>query len=64
MKAKNEIIGQVTSGTMSVDLNKGICLARIEIDKIPADEVFAIDIRQKPYVAQIVKKPFVTGGHK
>jgi aminomethyltransferase len=64
LNAKNEIIGQVTSGTMSVVLNKGICLARIEIDKVPADEVFAIDIRQKPYVAQIVKKPFVTGGHK
>ncbi len=61
---KNEIIGTVTSGTMSVVTNKGICLARIEIDKVPLDEVFSIDIRNKFYPAQLTKKPFVTGGHK
>jgi hypothetical protein len=49
---------------MSVVLNKGVCLARIQIDKVPADEVFLIDIRAKAYPAQLVKKPFVTGGHK
>jgi aminomethyltransferase len=59
-----EKIGEVTSGTMSVVLNKGVCLARIEIDKVPKDEVFSIDIRNKLYPAQILKKPFVTGGHK
>lgn len=64
LNAKNEVIGQVTSGTMSVVLNKGICLARIQIDKAPTDEVFSIDIRNKAYPAQLVKKPFVTGGHK
>lgn len=60
----NQVIGQVTSGTMSVVLNKGIALARIQIDKAPKDEVFLIDIRNKAYPAQLVKKPFVTGGHK
>ena len=64
LNAKNEVIGQVTSGTMSVVVNKGICLARIQIDKAPTDEVFSIDIRNKAYPAQLVKKPFVTGGHK
>lgn len=64
LNAQNEVIGQVTSGTMSVVLNKGIALARIQIDKAPADEVFFIDIRQKAYPAQLTKKPFVTGGHK
>jgi aminomethyltransferase len=64
LNAKNEVIGQVTSGTMSVVVNKGICLARIQIDKAPSDEVFSIDIRNKAYPAQLVKKPFVTGGHK
>jgi glycine cleavage system aminomethyltransferase T len=49
---------------MSVVLNKGVCLARIQIDKVPSDEVFLIDIRTKAYPAQLVKKPFVTGGHK
>ncbi len=64
MNSSNEVIGAVTSGTMSVVLNKGIALARIEIDKAPSNEVFLVDIRQKPYPAQLVKKPFVTGGHK
>lgn len=64
LNAKNEVIGQVTSGTMSVMLNKGVAFARIQIDKAPADEVFLVDIRQKPYEAQLTKKPFVTGGHK
>jgi aminomethyltransferase len=64
MNSQNEKIGEVSSGTMSVVLNKGICLARIEIDKAPKDEVFSIDIRNKLYPAQLLKKPFVTGGHK
>lgn len=64
LNSKNEIIGTVTSGTLSVVLNKGVALARIEIDKAPSDEVFMIDIRQKAYPAQLTKKPFVTGGHK
>jgi aminomethyltransferase len=64
LNSKNEQIGVVTSGTMSVVLNKGVAFARIQIDKAPADEVFIVDIRQKPYPAQLTKKPFVTGGHK
>jgi aminomethyltransferase len=64
LNAKNEPIGIITSGTMSVVLNKGVALARIEIEKAPTDEVFLVDIRQKPYAAQLTKKPFVTGGHK
>lgn len=64
LNSKNEQIGVVTSGTMSVVLNKGIAFASIAIDKAPQDEVFLVDIRQKPYPAQVTKKPFVTGGHK
>lgn len=64
LNSQNEVIGQITSGTMSVVLNKGIALARIQIDKTPADDIFLIDIRQKAYPAQLTKKPFVTGGHK
>jgi aminomethyltransferase len=64
LNSRNEVIGSVTSGTMSVVLNKGVALARIEIDKAPSDEVFLVDIRQRPYPAQLTKKPFVTGGHK
>lgn len=64
LNSKNEPIGTVTSGTMSVVLNKGIAIGRIQIDKAPADEVFLVDIRQKAYPAQLTKIPFVTGGHK
>lgn len=64
LNSKNEVIGVITSGTMSVVLNKGVAFARIQIDKAPSDEVFLVDIRQKPYPAQLTKKPFVTGGHK
>jgi len=64
LNSANEPIGIITSGTMSVVLNKGIAMARIQIDKVPSDEVALVDIRQKPYPAQITKKPFVTGGHK
>ncbi len=64
LNSHNEPIGSVTSGTMSVVLNKGIALALIEIDKVPKDEVFLIDIRQKYYTAKLLNKTFVTGGHK
>lgn len=64
LNGQNEVIGTVTSGTLSVVLNKGIAFARIQSDKVPADEIYLIDIRQKSYPAQITKKPFVTGGHK
>jgi aminomethyltransferase len=64
MNSQGEAIGAVTSGTMSVVLNKGIAFASIQIDKVPTDEVFLVDIRHKQYPAQLTKKPFVTGGHK
>lgn len=64
LNALGEVIGTVTSGTMSVTINKGIALARIDIDKVPSDDVFSIDIRNKSYPAQLYKKSFVTGGHK
>lgn len=64
LNGSGEVIGSVTSGTMSVVTGKGIALARIKIDKVPADEVFSVDIRNKSFPAQLVKKPFVTGGHK
>jgi len=64
LNSKNEVVGDITSGTMSVVLNKGIAFARIHVDKVPADEVFFIDIRQKLYPATLLKKSFVTGGHK
>jgi aminomethyltransferase len=64
LNQKLEKIGVVTSGSLSVILNKGIALARIDVNQYPEDEQFYIDIRQKNYTAQLTKKPFITGGHK
>jgi aminomethyltransferase len=59
-----EVIGKVTSGTLSVVLNKGVCLARIEVSKIPSNEIYMINIRDKKYEAKLTKTAFVKGGHK
>jgi aminomethyltransferase len=62
--AEGQVIGQVTSGTLSVTLNQGIALARIESDKAVSGQNYFVDIRQKKYPATATTKPFVQGGHK
>ena len=64
MDSQNNVIGQVTSGTMSVTLGKGIALCLIEKAKMPEDKNFKIKIRDNLYQATYSTKPFVTGGHK
>lgn len=61
---KGNVVGTVTSGTMSVTAGKGIALARIEKNKYQDEDKLNINIRGKLYSAEINKKPFVTGGHK
>jgi len=60
----NQKIGQITSGTMSPTINRGISLALIERDKIPVDNIYFIEIRNKLYKAEQQIKPFIRGGHK
>jgi len=55
-------IGHITSGTMSVITKKGIAFARVKSEYL--GDIFNIDIRGKKYPANLVKKPFVVGGHK
>ncbi len=62
--SEGQVIGKVTSGTMSVVTNSGIALAHIHTNLYPKDEIFNIVIRDKRYKATLTKKPFVTGGHK
>lgn len=57
-------IGEITSGTMSVILKKGIALARIDKNLYSADDEIVVDIRGKKYKTIVNKKPFVSGGHK
>ncbi len=58
------VIGEITSGTMSVMLKKGVAIARVNQEKFNSEHEFLVDIRGKKYNAQIVTKPFVSGGHK
>ncbi len=64
LNSNKEIIGKVTSGTMSVVNNRGIALALVDKTKILADKKYFIDIRNQQYEASVHTKAFVTGGHK
>ncbi|WP_127715686.1 glycine cleavage system aminomethyltransferase GcvT [Halobacteriovorax sp. HLS] len=64
LNSKDEIIGVVTSGTMSVATGKGIALGLVDSDKFPKDKAFKINIRKNNIEAIYHVKAFVTGGHK
>lgn len=61
---QNEIIGKVTSGTMSVTIEKGICLGLVDKSKFPENKIFKIQIRKNIVDAVYTTKAFVNGGHK
>lgn len=62
--ASGNVIGSVTSGTMSVVLGQGVAMARVQADKVGPGQNYFVDIRQKKYAATLTTKPFVQGGHK
>ena len=64
LNEQNEVIGTVTSGTMSVVLGKGVALCLIKRDKFPSNKVFKIQIRKNIVDANYHTKAFVNGGHK
>jgi aminomethyltransferase len=53
------VVGEVTSGTFSPSLKKGIALALINPDFKIGDEV-TVDVRGRDSLAVIVKQPLVT----
>ncbi len=55
------IIGNVTSGTMSPSLGKGIGLGYVTIDNSKIDSEIKIQIRKKQVAAKVVKLPFYKG---
>lgn len=61
VSVNGKIIGEVTSGTHSPSLNKGIGLAYIEIPFNKEGSEINIMIRDKEVPAKIVKTPFVSG---
>lgn len=62
--SQGENIGEITSGTMSVMRSKGIALARVKKELYQQEQEVIVDIRGRKYTGLVVKKPFVTGGHK
>ena len=62
--ADENVVGEVTSGSMSVVLNKGVAMARMNKEKYNSKSELYINIRGRKYKAERHKGPFVTGGHK
>ena len=58
MNSSNEIIGHVTSGTMSPSLNKGIGMGYVQKQYATIDTEIFIEIRNKLIKASVVKLPF------
>lgn len=59
--AEGDVIGRVTSGTMSPILKKGIGLGYIKSEFSSTDTEIYIRIRKKLLKAKVVKLPFVSG---
>ena len=55
---ENEIVGEVTSGTLSPTLNKPIALAYVPTKLAKIGQQLEVEIRGKNYPASVVKKPF------
>jgi aminomethyltransferase len=56
---EGDVIGEITSGTFSPTLRKGIGLALLE-PGVPADTTVTVDVRTRSESFTVVKPPFVT----
>ena len=59
LNAAGEVIGEVTSGTQSPNLSKGIGMGYVETSQSAVGLEIFISIREKSLKAQIVKMPFI-----
>ena len=59
---QDEVVGYVTSGTISPSLNKGIGIGYIKSDYIGEDKLISIGIRGRNKKAELVKAPFYKRG--
>jgi aminomethyltransferase len=64
LNEKDDKVGVITSGTMSVTTGKGIGIALIEKSKFPENKNFKIKVRANAIEANYHAKAFVAGGHK
>ncbi|QPJ64048.1 MAG: glycine cleavage system aminomethyltransferase GcvT [Candidatus Nitrohelix vancouverensis] len=61
---QGETAGEVTSGGFSPSLNAGIALAYVDPSQAKVGNTLDIEIRNRPFPAQIVKMPFVPSSVK
>ncbi|MFL2989422.1 MAG: glycine cleavage system aminomethyltransferase GcvT [Candidatus Neomarinimicrobiota bacterium] len=59
---RDEVVGYVTSGTISPSLNKGIGIGYIKADCIGKDKLISIGIRGRNKKGELVKAPFYKRG--
>jgi aminomethyltransferase len=57
--AGGEVIGKVTSGTQSPTLNAGVAMALVKRGAVKVGDPVAVEIRGKPFQAEVVRPPFV-----
>ncbi len=55
---QDKIVGQITSGSWSPTLNKGIAMAYLPIELTKLGTIVSVIIRDKIHKATVVKKPF------
>lgn len=58
-----EILGKVTSGTLSPTINRGIGLGLIKAD-VDVNQAMMVEIRSQLFPIELTREAFVKGGHK
>ena len=59
LDSKFNIIGKVTSGGMSISLEKGIGMAYVQTDALASNEPIVIQIRNKKVPITVTSLPFI-----
>ncbi|HEY9608394.1 glycine cleavage T C-terminal barrel domain-containing protein, partial [Allocoleopsis sp.] len=58
VKYEGQVVGEVTSGTLSPTIGKAIALAYVPTSLSKMGQQLEVEIRGKNYPAIVVKKPF------
>lgn len=64
VKMAGEVVGKITSGTMSPTLGKAIALAYVPVELAKIGQELQVEIRNKIYPTQVVKRPFYRSPHR
>ena len=60
----NQVVGEITSGTLSPTLNSAIALGYVPYSYSKIGQILTVEIRGKQHQAEVVKKPFYRGSSK